>query len=90
MPGEVSPRADRETQESEFYFTDHSLTGQSTSFLCADLLALPMPNFFHHLHFDWQTGCLSVPRVESWQVTHRLRVGLSGNVSVRTVHLIFI
>ncbi len=25
-------RADRETQESEFYFTDHTLTGQSTSF----------------------------------------------------------
>ena len=47
MPGEVSPRADRETQESEFYFTDHSLTGQSTSF--RPLLAYfiqPTPNFF--------------------------------------------
>ena len=80
MPGEVSPRADRETQESEFYFTDHSLTGQSTSFL----YCWPPPCNHAELFSTIRTLTgkrPSVPGVESRQVTARLRVGLSGNVS---------
>ena len=69
---------------SQFDWPEHILSVVLTSSHCL------CRTFFHHLHFDWQTGCLFVPGVESWQVTHRLRVGLSGNVSVRTVHPIFI
>jgi len=81
MPGEVSPRADRETQESEFYFTDHSLTGQSTSFLHCWLTSHnPRRPFFYRSHFDWRS---SVPGVGRQQATCRPQVGLSGQDVVR-------
>jgi len=52
MPGE---HASRETQKWEFYFTDHSLTGQSTSFLQCCLTSYnPRRPFFHRSHFDWR------------------------------------
>jgi hypothetical protein len=74
MPGEVSPRADRETQKSGLYFTDHSLTGQSTSFLHYWL------TFHNHteLFFTDRTLTDAFRLRESDAATRRPRVGLSG------------
>jgi hypothetical protein len=59
-----SPRADRETQESESYFTDHSLTGQSTSVLYYWFTSHNQRRpFFHRSHFEGHSSIQSQPPV---------------------------
>ena len=86
MAGEVSSRADRETQKSEFYFTDHSLTGQSASFL----YCWPTPDNHVKLFSTDRTLTDALRLRESDAATRRPRVGLSEQGVVRKMLAIFI
>ena len=70
MPAELRLQSDRETQKSEIYFTNHTLTGKPDAFpllgldICqaipqAALSVTPSfarcsPTLFHQSHFDWE------------------------------------
>ena len=83
MPREVTPRADRETQKSEFYFTDHSLTGQSSSLSTAGLLLHLRQTFFHRSHFDWH-GSFPFQELDACRRPAGRRVGLSVGAGVHS------
>ena len=80
---------DRETQKSEIYFTNHTLTGKPNAFpwLGSDTArrfqraVRCSPSLFHQLHFDWEAGGLFVLEVRRRPCDS----GLSAALSVQEV-----
>src|SRR5208337_4984290 len=62
MPAKMHPRWNRETWESQFYFTSRTLSGNVSRFAvdagsrssCRLALAAPSPDLFHQPHFVWE------------------------------------
>ncbi len=73
-------------QKSMFYFTDHSLTGQSASFLYCWLTPHNRPELFSTNRS--LTDALRLRKSDA--ATRRPRVGLSGQGVVRKMLAIFI
>jgi hypothetical protein len=76
MPADLRLQSNRETQKSEIYFTNHTLTGKPNAFpfqesesglgtrvglLVRLFFAGCVPYLFHQLHFDWEKDAFPSP-----------------------------
>jgi hypothetical protein len=80
MPADLRLQSDRETQKSDIYFTNHTLTGKPNAFpfqesesglaarvglLVKLLFAGCLPYLFHQSHFDWEKDASPSPGLDS-------------------------